>query len=217
MSARSVLSGIRPFLSHSFLPISEPSSRPDIATFIPLTLWLAMAFSIICFIVLRKGILFSKFSAAIWAKILALDSGCWISSTVSFISLGISDFIFFIIPIIWTFILSVPSPFRPIRSPGREVLIIKWKSAGDLSISIPSTYIPRIDFSNVSLIKTSALSKCLYLTGLNQRDLQFRNMPNLNEYGWTVLLIFLFFVLRFVFQDNRNIACSFQNLIGHAP
>ena len=55
---------------------------------------------------------------------------------------------------------------------------------------MPSTYIPRIDFSKASLTKTSALSKCLYLTGLNQRDLQFRNMPSLNEYGWTVLLIF---------------------------
>src|SRR3990167_3046478 len=176
-----------------------------------------IAFSIICFIVLRKGVLFSRFSAALWAKILALASGCWISSTVSFISFGTSAFIFFIIPIIWAFILSAPSPFRPIRSPGREVLIIRWKTAGDLSISMPSTYIPRIDFSSSSLTKTSALSKCLYLTGLNQRDLQFRNMPNLNEYGWTVLLIFLFFVLRFVFQDNRNIACSFQNLVGHAP
>src|SRR3989338_612695 len=150
-----------------------------------------MAFSIICFIVLLKGVLFSKFSAAICAKILAFDSGCWISSTVSFISFGTSAFIFFIMPIIWALILSDPSPFRPIRSPGREVLIIRWKSAGDLSISMPSTYIPRIDFSKASLIKTSALSKCLYLTGLNQRDLQSRNMPNRNEYGWTVLLIFV--------------------------
>ena len=105
---------------------------------------------------------FSSPSATIWAAIMALDSGDFNSFISIFNSSFQTDSLFFIKRTISSLSLVIPSPLRPIISPGRDDSIIILKIFTFLSISIEFTKHPFNLFLNIQKSK-HRFSNFLYI------------------------------------------------------
>src|SRR6187551_390131 len=164
MSARRVPSGMRPSLSHSRRPISEPPRRPDTAILTPL----APAFIerwIDCFIAFLKAMRRDSWPAMFIATRWASSSG-W--------------------PICWRR-TSTFAPPLPMTMPGLAVWIVTVTWLMPRSISTPLTLALARRLSMSARILMSSWREAVYsLLSAYHFAVQVRETPSRKPYGWTL-------------------------------
>src|SRR6266550_3607363 len=178
MSARSVPSGIRPSLSHSRRPISEPPSRPATAILTPfapafIERWMA------CFIAFLKAIRRLSWPAMFIATRCASSSG-WRISLISSLTLRVV-----IAPICWRRISTLAPPL-PITIPGLAVWMVTVTWLMPRSISTPLTLALASRLSMSARMSMSSLREVAYSLSAYHFAVQVRETPNRKPYGWTL-------------------------------
>src|SRR5688572_12976282 len=178
MSARSVPSGMRPSLSHSRRPISEPPRRPATAILTPLApafieRWMA------CFIAFLKAIRRVSCPAMFIATRWASSSG-WRISLISSLTLRLLS-----PPICWRR-TSTFAPPLPITMPGLAVWIVTVTWLMPRSISTPDTEAFASRRSMSVRIAMSSLREVVYSLSAYHFAVQVRETPRRKPYGWTL-------------------------------
>src|SRR6476660_7847914 len=178
MSARSVPSGMRPSLSHSRRPISEPPRRPATAILTPLApafieRWMA------CFIAFLKAIRRVSCPAMFIATRWASSSGWRISLISSFTLRLLSP------PICWRG-TSTFAPPLPMTMPGLAVWIVTVTWLMPRSISTPLTLALASRRSLSVRIAMSSLRDAVYSLSAYHFAVQVRETPRRKPYGWTL-------------------------------
>src|SRR6185503_2799164 len=178
MSARSVPSGMRPSLSHSRRPISEPPRRPATAIFTPLApafieRWMA------CFIAFLKAMRRLSCPAMFMATRWASSSG-WRISLISSLTLRFES-----APICWRR-TSTFAPPLPMTMPGLAVWMVTVTWLMPRSISTPLTLAFESRFSMSLRIVMSSLREVWYSLSAYHFAVQVRETPRRKPYGWTL-------------------------------
>src|SRR3954452_19780218 len=179
MSARSVPNGIRPSLSHSRRPISEPPRRPATAILTPfapafIDRWMA------CFIAFLKAIRRVSCPAMFIATRYASSSGWRISLISSFTLRFVSA------PICWRR-TSTFAPPLPMTIPGLAVWMVTVTWLMPRSISTPETLALASRRSINLRILRSSWSEAVYsLLSAYHFAVQVRETPRRKPYGWTL-------------------------------
>src|SRR6185503_12707092 len=179
MSARSVPSGMRPSLSHSRRPISEPPRRPATAIFTPLApafieRWMA------CFIAFLKAIRRLSCPAMFMATRWASSSG-WRISLISSLTLRVVS-----APICWRRISTFAPPL-PMTIPGLAVWMVTVTWLMPRSISTPLTLALASRLSISWRILMSSWREAVYsLLSAYHFAVQVRETPSRKPYGWTL-------------------------------
>src|SRR5580765_6499576 len=179
MSARSVPSGMRPSLSHSRRPISEPPRRPATAILTPLApafieRWMA------CFIAFLKAIRRLSWPAMFIATRYASSSG-WRISLISSLTLRVVS-----APICWRR-TSTFAPPLPMTMPGLAVWMVSVTWLMPRSISTPLTLALASRLSMSWLILMSSWREAVYsLLSAYHFAVQVRETPRRKPYGWTL-------------------------------
>src|SRR4029079_13896698 len=178
MSARSVPSGIRPSLSHSRRPISEPPSRPATAILTPfapafIERWIA------CFISFLNAIRRLSCPAMFMATRCASSSG-WRISLISSLTLRSLK-----PPICWRR-TSTFAPPLPMTMPGLAVWMVTVTWLMPRSISTPLTLAFESRFSMSLRIVMSSLREVVYSLSAYHFAVQVRETPSRKPYGWTL-------------------------------
>src|SRR5918995_1473536 len=178
MSARSVPSGIRPSLSHSRRPISEPPRRPATAILTPLApafieRWMA------CFMAflnaMRRLSCPAMFIATRWAS-----SSGWRISLISSLTLRLLS-----APICWRR-TSTFAPPLPITMPGLAVWIVTvtWLMPRSTSTPLTLAFDNRLSIS--VRMAMSSLREAVYSLSAYHFAVQVRETPRRKPYGWTL-------------------------------
>src|SRR5512147_1998632 len=179
MSARSVPSGMRPSLSHSRRPISDPPRRPATAILTPL----APAFIdrwIDCFIAFLKAMRRLSWPAIFIATRCASSSG-WRISLISSLTLRLV-----MAPICWRRISTLAPPL-PMTIPGLAVWMVTVTWLMPRSISTPLTLALASRFSISWRILMSSWREAVYsLLSAYHFAVQVRETPRRKPYGWTL-------------------------------
>src|SRR6476661_8810186 len=178
MSARSVPRGIRPSLSHSRRPISDPPSRPATAIFTPF----APAFMerwMDCFIAFLNAIRRVSWPAMFIATRWASSSG-WRISLISSLTLRFDS-----PPICWRR-TSTFAPPLPMTMPGLAVWIVTVTWLMPRSISTPLTLALASRRSMSLRIAMSSLREVVYSLSAYHFAVQVRETPRRKPYGWTL-------------------------------
>src|SRR4026209_2246613 len=178
MSARSRPRGIRPCLSHSRRPISEPPRRPATAILTPL----APAFIerwIDCFIAFLKAIRRDSWPAMFIATRWASSSG-WRISLISSLTLRFES-----APICWRR-TSTFAPPLPMTIPGLAVwmLTVTWLMPRSISTPLTLAFDNRLSMS--VRIAMSSLREAVYSLSAYHFAVQVRETPRRKPYGWTL-------------------------------
>src|SRR6476661_4055420 len=179
MSARRVPSGIRPSLSHSRRPISDPPRRPATAILTPLApafidRWMA------CFIAFLKAIRRLSWPAMFIATRWASSSG-WRISLISSLTLRLVS-----APICWRSTSTLAPPL-PITMPGLAVWIVTVTWLMPRSISTPDTLALASRRSISWRILMSSWREAVYsLLSAYHLAVQVRETPSRKPYGWTL-------------------------------
>src|SRR5688500_16748458 len=178
MSARSVPNGIRPSLSHSRRPISEPPRRPATAIFTPfapafIERWMA------CFIAFLKAMRRLSWPAMFIATRWASSSG-WRIPLISSLTLRSLS-----APICWRRISTFAPPL-PMTIPGLAVWIVTVTWLMPRSISTPLTLALDRRFSISVRIEMSSLREVVYSLSAYHFAVQVRETPRRKPYGWTL-------------------------------
>src|SRR6188472_97091 len=179
MSARSVPSGIRPSLSHSRRPISEPPRRPATAILTPLApafieRWMA------CFIAFLKAIRRLSWPAMFIATRYASSSG-WRISLISSLTLRVVS-----APICWRRTSTLAPPL-PMTIPGLAVWMVTVTWLMPRSISTPLTLALASRLSMSWRILMSSWREAVYsLLSAYHFAVQVRETPSRKPYGWTL-------------------------------
>src|SRR6478735_9009427 len=178
MSARSVPSGMRPSLSHSRRPISEPPRRPATAILTPL----APAFIerwIDCFIAFLKAMRRLSCPAMFMATRYASSSG-WRISLISSLTFRVVS-----APICWRRTSTLAPPL-PMTMPGLAVWMVTVTWLMPRSISTPLTLAFESRFSMSLRIVMSSLREVVYSLSAYHFAVQVRETPRRKPYGWTL-------------------------------
>src|SRR6478609_568990 len=179
MSARSVPSGMRPSLSHSRRPISDPPRRPATAILTPL----APAFIerwIDCFIAFLKAMRRLSWPAMFIATRYASSSG-WRISLISSLTLRVVS-----APICWRRTSTLAPPL-PMTIPGLAVWIVTVTWLMPRSISTPLTLALASRLSISARILMSSWREAVYsLLSAYHFAVQVRETPRRKPYGWTL-------------------------------
>src|SRR5262245_5001648 len=179
MSARSVPSGMRPSLSHSRRPISEPPRRPATAILTPfapafIERWMA------CFIAFLKAMRRLSWPAMFIATRYASSSG-WRVSLISSLTLRSVR-----APTCWRR-TSTFAPPLPITMPGLAVWIVTVTWLMPRSISTPDTLALASRRSMSWRILRSSWREAVYsLLSAYHLAVQVRETPRRKPYGWTL-------------------------------
>src|SRR6187431_1583067 len=179
MSARSVPSGMRPSLSHSRRPISEPPRRPATAILTPfapafIERWIA------CFIAFLKAMRRVSWPAMFIATRCASSSG-WRISLISSLTLRS-----LMPPICWRR-TSTFAPPLPMTMPGLAVWIVTVTWLMPRSISTPLTLALASRRSMSWRILMSSWREAVYsLLSAYHFAVQVRETPRRKPYGWTL-------------------------------
>src|SRR6476469_5584979 len=178
MSARSVPSGMRPSLSHSRRPISEPPRRPATAILTPfapafIDRWIA------CFIAFLKAMRRVSWPAMFIATRCASSSG-WRISLISSLTLRS-----LMPPICWRR-TSTFAPPLPMTMPGLAVWIVTVTWLMPRSISTPLTLALASRRSMSVRIAMSSLREAVYSLSAYHFAVQVRETPRRKPYGWTL-------------------------------
>src|SRR5215207_7372975 len=178
MSARSVPSGMRPSLSHSRRPISDPPRRPATAIFTPfapafIERWMA------CFIAFLKAMRRVSCPAMFMATRWASSSG-WRISLISSLTLRSLR-----APICWRRISTLAPPL-PITIPGFAVWIVTVTWLMPRSISTPLTLAFDRRLSMSVRMPMSSLREAVYSLSAYHFAVQVRETPRRKPYGWTL-------------------------------
>src|SRR6478736_8003006 len=179
MSARSVPSGMRPSLSHSRRPISEPPRRPATAILTPLApafieRWMA------CFIAFLKAIRRLSWPAMFIATRYASSSG-WRISLISSLTLRVVS-----APICWRRTSTLAPPL-PMTIPGLAVWMVTVTWLMPRSISTPLTLALASRLSMSWRILMSSWREAVYsLLSAYHFAVQVRETPRRKPYGWTL-------------------------------
>src|SRR4051812_41426829 len=179
MSARSVPSGIRPSLSHSRRPISEPPRRPATAILTPfapafIDRWMA------CFIAFLKAIRRVSCPAMFIATRYASSSG-WRISLISSLTLRAVS-----APICWRRTSTLAPPL-PMTIPGLAVWMVTVTWLMPRSISTPLTLALASRLSISWRILMSSWREAVYsLLSAYHFAVQVRETPSRKPYGWTL-------------------------------
>src|SRR5258705_3341226 len=178
MSARRVPSGMRPSLSHSRRPISDPPRRPATAIRTPLApafidRWMA------CFIAFLKAIR----RVSCWAMFIATR---WASSSGWRISLISSLTRRFVRPPICWRRISTFAPPLPMTMPGLAVWIVTVTWLIPRSISTPDTLAFASRAPTSLRIVMSSLMRSVYSLSAYHFAVQVRETPSRKPYGWTL-------------------------------
>src|SRR5688500_11796522 len=178
MSARSVPSGIRPSLSHSRRPISEPPRRPATAILTPLApafmdRWMA------CFMAFLKAMRRLSCPAMFIATRCASSSG-WRISLISNLT-----FRFESAPICWRR-TSTFAPPLPMTMPGFAVWIVTVTWLMPRSISTPLTLAFDRRLSISVRMPMSSLREAVYSLSAYHFAVQVRETPRRKPYGWSL-------------------------------
>src|SRR6476659_7178069 len=178
MSARSVPSGMRPSLSHSRRPISEPPRRPAPAILTPfapafIERWMA------CFIAFLKAMRRVSWPAMFIATRCASSSG-WRISLISSLTLrSLSP------PICWRRTSTLAPPL-PITMPGLAVWMVAVTGLVPRSISTPDTLALASRRSMSVRIAMSSFREVVYSLSAYHFAVQVRETPRRKPYGWTL-------------------------------
>src|SRR6185369_2350933 len=178
MSARRVPSGMRPSLSHSRRPISEPPRRPATAILTPfapafIDRWIA------CFIAFLKAMRRVSWPAMFIATRCASSSG-WRISLISSLTLRS-----LMPPICWRR-TSTFAPPLPMTMPGLAVWIVTVTWLIPRSISTPLTLALASRRSMSLRIAMSSLREVVYSLSAYPFAVQVRETPRRKPYGWTL-------------------------------
>src|SRR5687767_1821223 len=178
MSARSVPSGMRPSLSHSRRPISDPPRRPATAILTPLApafieRWMA------CFIAFLKAIRRLSWPAMFIATRWASSSG-WRISLISSLTLRFDS-----APICWRRTSTLAPPL-PMTMPGLAVWIVTVTWLMPRSISTPLTLAFDKRLSMSVRMPMSSLREAVYSLSAYHFAVQVRETPRRKPYGWTL-------------------------------
>src|SRR6185295_3770020 len=178
MSARNVPSGMRPSLSHSRRPISEPPRRPATAILTPfapafMERWMA------CFIAFLKAMRRLSCPAMFIATRWASSSG-WRISLISSLTLRFES-----APICWRR-TSTFAPPLPMTMPGLAVWIVTVTWLMPRSISTPLTLALASRRSMSLRIAMSSLREVVYSLSAYHFAVQVRETPRRKPYGWTL-------------------------------
>src|SRR6188474_522298 len=179
MSARSVPSGMRPSLSHSRRPISEPPRRPATAILTPLApafieRWMA------CFIAFLNAMRRLSWPAMFIATRYASSSG-WRISLISSLTLRVVS-----APICWRS-TSTFAPPLPMTIPGFAVWMVTVTWLMPRSISTPLTLALASRLSMSWRILMSSWREAVYsLLSAYHFAVQVRETPRRKPYGWTL-------------------------------
>src|ERR687897_19052 len=178
MSARSVPRGMRPSLSHSRRPISEPPRRPATAILTPLApafmeRWMA------CFIAFLKAMRRLSCPAMFIATRCASSSG-WRISLISSLTLRFES-----APICWRRTSTLAPPL-PMTMPGFAVWIVTVTWIMPRSISTPLTLAFDNRLSMSVRIPMSSLREAVYSLSAYHFAVQVRETPRRKPYGWTL-------------------------------
>src|SRR6478672_7587276 len=179
MSARRVPSGIRPSLSHSRRPISDPPRRPATAILTPLApafidRWMA------CFIAFLKAIRRVSCPAMFIATRYASSSGWRISLISSLTFREVKA------PICWRRTSTLAPPL-PMTIPGLAVWIVTVTWLMPRSISTPLTLALASRLSMSWRILMSSWREAVYsLLSAYHFAVQVRETPRRKPYGWTL-------------------------------
>src|SRR5687768_10781944 len=178
MSARSVPSGMRPSLSHSRRPISDPPRRPATAILTPLApafieRWMA------CFMAFLKAMRRLSCPAMFIATRCASSSG-WRISLISSLTLRLLS-----APICWRR-TSTFAPPLPITMPGLAVWMVTVTWLMPRSISTPLTLAFDNRLSISVRIAMSSLREAVYSLSAYHFAVQVRETPRRKPYGWTL-------------------------------
>src|SRR4029078_4480609 len=178
MSARRVPSGMRPSLSHSRRPISEPPRRPATAILTPF----APAFTVdwlACCIAFLKAMRRVSGPARFIATRCASSSG-WRISLISSLTLRS-----LMPPICWRR-TSTFAPPLPMTMPGLAVWIVTVPWFVPRSISNPLTLALASRRSMSLRIAMSSLREVVYSLSAYHFAVQVRETPRRRPYGWTL-------------------------------
>src|SRR3954452_11114552 len=179
MSARSVPNGIRPSLSHSRRPISEPPRRPATAILTPfapafIDRWMA------CFIAFLKAIRRVSCPAMFIATRYASSSG-WRISLISSLTLRVV-----MAPICWRRTSTLAPPL-PMTIPGLAVWMVTVTWLMPRSISTPLTLALASRLAMRARILMSSWREAVYsLLSAYHFAVQVRETPRRKPYGWTL-------------------------------
>src|SRR6478672_1115830 len=179
MSARRVPSGIRPSLSHSRRPISDPPRRPATAILTPLApafidRWMA------CFFAFLKAIRRVSCPAMFIATRYASSSG-WRISLISSLTLRVVR-----APICWRRTSTLAPPL-PMTIPGLAVWMVTVTWLMPRSISTPLTLALASRLSMSWRILMSSWREAVYsLLSAYHFAVQVRETPSRKPYGWTL-------------------------------
>src|SRR6187402_2227350 len=178
MSARSVPSGMRPSLSHSRRPISEPPRRPATAILTPfapafMERWMA------CFIAFLKAMRLLSWPAMFIATRCASSSG-WRISLISSLTLRLLS-----PPICWRRTSTLAPPL-PMTIPGLAVWMVTVTWLMPRSISTPLTLALDSRLSISLRIVMSSLREVVYSLSAYHFAVQVRETPRRKPYGWTL-------------------------------
>src|SRR5918993_1147056 len=179
MSARSVPSGIRPSLSHSRRPISEPPRRPATAILTPLApafieRWMA------CFMAFLNAMRRLSCPAMFIATRYASSSG-WRISLISSLTLRLLS-----APICWRR-TSTFAPPLPMTIPGLAVWIVTVTWLMPRSTSTPLTLALASRLAMSWRILMSSWREAVYsLSSAYHFAVQVRETPSRKPYGWTL-------------------------------
>src|SRR4029078_7269473 len=178
MSARRVPSGMRPSLSHSRRPISEPPRRPATAILTPF----APAFTVdwlACCIAFLKAMRRVSWPAMFIATRCASSSG-WRISLISSLTLRS------LMPPICSRSTSTLAPPLPMTIPGLAVGIVTVTWLMPRSISTPLTLALASRRSMSLRIAMSSLREVVYSLSAYHFAVQVRETPRRKPYGWTL-------------------------------
>src|SRR5512134_791863 len=178
MSARSVPSGMRPSLSHSRRPISEPPRRPATAILTPLApafieRWMA------CFIAFLKAMRRDSCPAMFMATRWASSSG-WRISLISSLTLRSES-----APICWRRTSTLAPPL-PMTMPGLAVWMVTVTWLMPRSISTPLTLALASRRVTSWRMAMSSLREVVYSLSAYHFAVQVRETPRRKPYGWTL-------------------------------
>src|SRR5215207_3087143 len=178
MSARSVPSGMRPSLSHSRRPISDPPRRPATAIFTPfapafIDRWMA------CFIAFLNAMRRDSWPAMFIATRWASSSGWRISLISSLTRRFVSP------PICWRR-TSTFAPPLPMTIPGLAVWIVTVTWLMPRSISTPLTLALASRLAMSVRMPMSSLREAVYSLSAYHFAVQVRETPRRKPYGWTL-------------------------------
>src|SRR6186997_2273799 len=179
MSARSVPSGMRPSLSHSRRPISEPPRRPATAILTPLApafieRWMA------CFIAFLKAMRRLSWPAMFIATRYASSSG-WRISLISSLTLRVVR-----APTCWRRISTFAPPL-PMTMPGLAVwmVTVTWLMPRSISTPLTLALARRLSMS-VRMVMSSLREEVYSLLSAYHFAVQVRETPRRKPYGWTL-------------------------------